>query len=86
MDEYGFLCACEACTLDFPCSFNYPWTDVPLIVTETSTVEEFKRKFRENCETIEEGQGILTNIEQCRIMLRNFYYLVAIGKTEPFIF
>ena len=86
LDEYGFLCACDACTLDYPASWNYPWTDIPLIITEWSTVAEWKKKFKENCETIAECQDSLTNIEQCRILLRNFYYLVAIAKTEPFIF
>lgn len=85
-EEYGFVCACDACTFDYPASFNYPWADVPLIITEKSTVAEWKLKFKENCDTIAESQGILTNLEMCKIMLRNLYYLVAIAKTEPFIF
>lgn len=85
-DEYGFDCSCEACINDYPSPYGYPWTDVPLIITERSTVAEWKRNFKENCDTITESQGILTNLEMCKIMLRNLYYLVAIAKTEPFIF
>lgn len=85
-EEYGFLCSCEACTLDYPAPYGYPWTDCPLIITERSSITEWKRNFKENCETIAESQETLTNLEMCKIMLRNLYYLVAIAKTEPFIF
>lgn len=85
-EEYGFDCECEACVLDFPASFNYPWTGVAITVTEQSNVAEWKKLFKKNCRTIEKHQDEMSQLELCRLMLQNLYYLVAIGKTEPFIF
>lgn len=85
-EEYGFDCACEACRLDYPASFNYPWTDVPIVITEQSTSAEWQKEFKKNCKTIAKTQNNLSQLELCRLMLKNLYYLVAIAKTEPFIF
>lgn len=85
-EEYGFLCSCEACYGDYPAAMFYPWKDVPLIITERSKVSEWKKQFEKNCRKIVKGQTTLSHSEMCVIMLKNLYYLVAIAKTEPFIF
>lgn len=85
-EEYGFDCACEACRLDYAASFNYPWTDVAITISENSTAAEWKNEFKKNCKTIVKCQNKLSQLELCKIQLKNLYYLVAIAKTEPFIF
>lgn len=85
LDEYGFLCSCEACINDFPSSVNYPWANVSLTIS-VPKVEEWKKEFKRNCEKIVRKQTEYSPSEMCVIMLKNLYYLVAIAKTEPFIF
>lgn len=86
MDEYGFLCNCEACSNDYPSASFYPWNGVAITITEFSEVAEWKEAFKKNCDKIVRKQSVYSHSEMCIIMLKNLYYLVAIGKTEPFIF
>lgn len=72
--------------MDYAASFNYPWANVALVISEKSTVDEWKKEFKKNCKTIVKCQNKLSQLELCRIMLKNLYCLVAIAKTEPFIF
>lgn len=80
------MCCCEACTRDYPTSAIYPWTGIPIVISEASKVDEWKVEFTENCLEIVENQHVLSHSELCLIMMRNLYLLVAIAKTEPFIF
>lgn len=86
IDEYGFLCCCEACSGDYPTSAIYPWTGIPIVINELSKVDEWKKEFKKNCLKIVKYQNILSHSELCLFMMRNVYLLVAIAKTEPFIF
>ncbi|CRK88878.1 CLUMA_CG002591, isoform A [Clunio marinus] len=91
LSEYGFLCSCDACTFDYPASYHYPWAEVAITINSTNSIDspnedEWKKKFAKNCRTILKHQNDLSKLELCRIMLRNMYYLVAIAKSEPFIF
>lgn len=85
LDEYGFVCACEACVGDYPASFHYPWSNVSLTIS-VPKVDEWKREFKKNCEKIIRKQTEYSHSELCVINLKNLYFLVAIAKTEPFIF
>lgn len=85
-DEYGFMCCCDACTGDYPTSAIYPWTGIPVVISEFSKAVEWKTEFAENCLKIVENQDVLSHSELCLIMMRNLYLLVAIAKSEPFIF
>lgn len=85
-EEYEFLCTCEACEGDFPSAFYYPWSNVSITITDASTIAEWKEKFEKSCKKIVKYQNISSHTELCELMLRNLYYLVAIAKTEPFIF
>ncbi|KAG4075534.1 hypothetical protein HA402_003359 [Bradysia odoriphaga] len=84
-DEYGFVCCCDACAGDYPTAAIYPWTGIPLVVKE-SEVSEWKEEFTRNCLKIVKKQHVYSHSELCLIMMRNVYLLVAIAKTEPFIF
>lgn len=86
LDEYEFTCTCEACENDFPSSPYYPWAQVPIIVTDATKSSQLIEKFRKSCRKIIKCEHILSHTELCEMMLRNLYYLVFIGKTEPFIF
>lgn len=85
-EEYEFTCTCEACENDYPAASYYPWTKVPIVVSDVTTSAQLIEKFRKNCRKIVKLEHILSHTELCEMMLRNLYYLVLVGKTEPFIF
>ncbi|KAJ6646435.1 Histone-lysine N-methyltransferase ASHR1 [Pseudolycoriella hygida] len=85
-DEYGFWCCCEACVRDYPTSAVYPWTGVPIVISELSVANGWKDEFKKNCLKIVKKQNVWSQAELCLLMVRNLYLVTAIAKTEPFIF
>lgn len=87
-NSFHFACSCEACSSNYPITFNPSLQSLRLVIKEETspTMEKWIEEFKKNCDFIKENCQKFPNRMICTLMDRNLYLLAAIAKNEPFIF